>query len=93
MRIKFIGFIPVLASLACTANVSTLQPAPTAESTSIPLVSAPPLEGMPNVIPTNISSTHILDFQNAWAVTGDANGHTSLYMSSDGGQTWNLQIK
>ena len=94
MRTKFIGLILILSSLACTANAAVLQPtltpsvtiavASTAESTSTPPpVSAPPLEGMPNVIPTNISSIHMLDFQNGWMIT-----NAYILRTMDGSTTW-----
>jgi len=48
----------------------------------------------PNV---NLSDTLVqfqfVDAQNGWAIASDANGHTSLYKSTDGGQTWNVQIQ
>lgn len=93
MRLKLIICSLVFAALACTANVSVLQPAstdsatispsPTAEVTSIPPVSAPPLEGLPNVIPANISSIHMLDPQNGWMLT-----NTFVLRTMDGGRTW-----
>ena len=92
MRIKVFVLILLLASLACTANVSVLQPAPTisptiahptTEATSNPPVSAPPLEGMPNVIPNNISAIHMLDPQNGWMITDNF-----ILRTMDGGMTW-----
>ncbi len=93
MRIKILLLTLLAASLACTANVSVLQPSPTlsptsapvstAESTTVPPVSAPPLEGLPNVIPTNISSIHMLDLQNGWMIT-----NTYVLRTMDGGTTW-----
>jgi hypothetical protein len=74
MRIKFIVILLVLASLACTANVSVLRPtgmpslaaSPSTITQTPPPVSALPLEGLPNVIPADISAIHMLDPQNGW---------------------------
>ncbi len=93
MRIKWIVLILMLASLACTANVAVLQPtstlsptltpSPTIVSPTIPPVSAPPLEGLPNVIPTDISLIHMLDKQNGWMLTNNY-----VLRTMDGGTTW-----
>jgi photosystem II stability/assembly factor-like uncharacterized protein len=34
-----------------------------------------------------------VDAQTGWAITSDASGQTSLYKTSDGGQTWNAQVQ
>jgi photosystem II stability/assembly factor-like uncharacterized protein len=91
MRIKFVVLILVLASLACTANVSVLNPTvtpseeviPTPVIQTTPLVSAPPLEGLPNVVPADISTIHMLDLQNGWMIT-----NSYVLRSMDGGVTW-----
>ncbi len=86
MRIKFVVLTLVLASLACTANVSILSPVPTAspeatstvtpEFTPTAQVSAPSLEGLPNVIPDSISSIHMLDT------------NKFILRTMDGGTSW-----
>jgi len=93
MRIRFIVLTLVLASLACTANVSVLNPVPTAspelipsavpESTSTAQVSAPPLESLPNVVPDGISTIHMLDTQNGWMIT-----NKFILRTMDGGVSW-----
>jgi photosystem II stability/assembly factor-like uncharacterized protein len=91
MRIKLVVLLLVLASLACTANVSVLSPTVTPSPEAIPAtvtqtpppVSAPPLEGLPNVIPTDISSIHMLDTQNGWMIT-----NAYVLRTMDGGTSW-----
>jgi photosystem II stability/assembly factor-like uncharacterized protein len=87
MRFKLIVTTLILASLACTANVSVLNtPAPPSETTpteSTPLVSVPPLEGLPIVVPSDISSIQMIDTQNGWMIT-----NTFVLRSMDGGATW-----
>jgi photosystem II stability/assembly factor-like uncharacterized protein len=91
MRIKFAVLLLILATLACTANVSVLNPTVTPSPEAIPTavtqapapVSAPPLEGLPNVIPSGISSIHMLDPQNGWMLT-----NTYVLRTMDGGVSW-----
>ena len=42
---------------------------------------------------TNLIQLQFVDAQTGWAVTSDANSHTSLYQTTDGGQTWAVQIQ
>jgi photosystem II stability/assembly factor-like uncharacterized protein len=91
MRIKITVLLLVLASLACTANVSVLNPTvtpspeaiPTTVTQTPPPVSAPPLEGLPNVVPADISSIHMLDPQNGWMIT-----NAYVLRTMDGGASW-----
>jgi photosystem II stability/assembly factor-like uncharacterized protein len=91
MRLKFIGLMLVLASLACTANVTVLNSTPTSSPEIIPTdilestppVSVPPLEGLPNVIPNDISTIHMLDPQNGWMITSNF-----VLRTMDGGVSW-----
>jgi photosystem II stability/assembly factor-like uncharacterized protein len=91
MRLKFIGLMLVLASLACTANVTVLNSTPTSSPEIIPTdilestppVSVPPLEGQPNVIPNDISTIHMLDPQNGWMITSNF-----ILRTMDGGVNW-----
>jgi photosystem II stability/assembly factor-like uncharacterized protein len=91
MRIKIIVLTLLLASLACTANVSVLNPTatsfpevvPTTVVQTLPPVSAPPLEGLPSIAPANISSIQMLDPQNGWMIT-----NTFVLRTMDGGTTW-----
>jgi photosystem II stability/assembly factor-like uncharacterized protein len=51
-----------------------------------------------NLTPTpdlspNLTQFQFVDAQTGWAVTSDANGHASLYKTTDGGQTWSAQIQ
>jgi len=46
----------------------------------------------PNVdLSANLIQFQFVDSQTGWAVTSDANGHTSLYKSIDGGLSWIAQ--
>jgi photosystem II stability/assembly factor-like uncharacterized protein len=48
----------------------------------------------PNVnLSDTLSQFQFVDAQTGWAIASDANGHTSLYKTIDGGQTWTVQIK
>src|SRR5690349_13365283 len=93
MRIRFSVLTLVLASLACTANVSVLNPVPTAspelipsavpESTTTPQVTTSPLESLTSVVPDGISSIHMLDSQNGWMIT-----NKFILRTMDGGVSW-----
>jgi photosystem II stability/assembly factor-like uncharacterized protein len=41
----------------------------------------------------NLTQFQFVDAQTGWAITSDANGRTSLYKTTDGGQTWSAQIQ
>ena len=90
MRFKLVLAILVLASLACTANVSVLKPPATSSPETIPSVYTEPtqppptsLEDRPAVVPEAISALHMLDSQNGWMITD-----TSVLRTVDGGATW-----
>ena len=90
MRFKLVLAMLVLASLACTANVSVLKPPATASLEAIPTVYTEPtqppptsLEDRPAVVPEAISTFHMIDSQDGWMITD-----TSILRTVDGGATW-----
>jgi photosystem II stability/assembly factor-like uncharacterized protein len=91
MRIKLFIILLVAASLACSANVTILNPTsnvpaevtPSPISETTPVVSVPPLEGLPIVIPNDISAIHMLDTANGWMITDHF-----LLRTMDGGASW-----
>jgi photosystem II stability/assembly factor-like uncharacterized protein len=91
MRIKIVIVMLVLASLACTANVSTLKPpatsfpkpASTVFSEPTQLLPAASLDSQPLVVPDGIDALYMLGTQNGWMITT-----TSVLRTEDGGATW-----
>ncbi len=91
MRVKLSLLTLVLASLACTANVSTVAPIPEPSITQpseTQVVTAPPvpstsLNDMPVVVPEAMSRVHMLDAQNGWMIT-----ERNVLRTQDGGATW-----
>jgi photosystem II stability/assembly factor-like uncharacterized protein len=91
MRTKLLILTLVLASLACTANVSILNPVvtptsqslPTAGADATPSVSVPTFEGFLPVVPSEISKIQMMDAQNGWIITA-----TNVLRTIDGGATW-----
>jgi photosystem II stability/assembly factor-like uncharacterized protein len=91
MRFKFTFLTLIVASLACTANVSVLNPTtatpqqiiPSEVPQSTPPVSVPPLEGLPIVVPGEITHIDMLDAQNGWMIT-----NKFVLRTMDGGATW-----
>jgi len=91
MRFKIVLLILVLASLACSANVTTVNTPPSpAPETVAPIVADTPqpavgssLDSQPVIVPEAISDLHMLDTQNGWMIT-DA----SILRTQDGGSTW-----
>jgi photosystem II stability/assembly factor-like uncharacterized protein len=48
----------------------------------------------PNVdLSSQLLQLQFIDTQLGWAITSDSNGHTSLYKTTDGGQTWIAQVQ
>lgn len=48
----------------------------------------------PNIdLSTNLLQLQFVDAQTGWALTGDSNSHTSLYKTTDGGQTWKVLVQ
>lgn len=94
MRTKLLVLTLVLASLACTANVSVLNPAGTStlqplstavtdSATPAASASVQSLEGFLPVVPNDISKIQMVDTQNGWMITT-----TSVLRTMDGGATW-----
>ena len=90
MRFKLFIITVIFASLACTVNVSVLntpvpasEPVATAGVEATSPVSVPPLEGLPVVVPGDISSIRMIDTQNGWMITD----HFVL-RTMNGGATW-----
>lgn len=94
MYTKLLVLTLLLVSLACTANVSVLNPAGTVTPQSLSTAvtdSATPaavpsvqsLEGFPPVIPTDIAKIQMVDAQNGWIITT-----TNVLRTMDGGGTW-----
>jgi photosystem II stability/assembly factor-like uncharacterized protein len=91
MRIKVALLVIVLTTLACTANVTPLNtaPSPTPEIFPTPMVEitqAPPtpsITSQPVVSPEAISKIHMIDSQNGWLIT-----NTSVLRTQDGGTAW-----
>src|SRR5258706_716072 len=91
MRIKLTLLVLLLASLACSANVSSLKPAPTLTPSIFPTaitassltVTAPSSDVQPIVKPEAISNIHMLDVQNGWMITAQ-----NILRTTDGGTTW-----
>lgn len=91
MQIKLVLLTLLLASLACTGNVTVMNPAPTAapEPTSTGTAEIPqpnpvlPLESRPVIVPQGISTLRMLDPQNGWMITNDA-----VLRTADGGTAW-----
>jgi len=47
----------------------------------------------PNIqIEYGMLQIQFIDSQTGWLITSAANGHTGLYKTQDGGQTWNVQV-
>ncbi len=91
MRFKIVLLILILASLACSANVTTVDTLPSStpeiispvlSDTTQPIV-ASSLDSQPIVNPEAISRLHMLDTQNGWMIT-DA----TILRTQDGGSTW-----
>lgn len=91
MRIKLALLVLILASLSCSANVTTFNtlPSPTPEIVA-PIIADTPqpaigssLDSQPVVVPEAISNLDMLDPQNGWMIT-DA----SILRTEDGGSTW-----
>ena len=91
MRFKIALLVLILASLACSANVTTYNtvPSPTPEIIASIVTDTPQsaidslLDSQPVVVPDAISSLHMLDAQNGWMIT-DA----TILRTQDGGSTW-----
>jgi photosystem II stability/assembly factor-like uncharacterized protein len=48
----------------------------------------------PNVdLSDTLAQFQFVDAQNGWAIASDANGNTTLYKTTDGGQIWNVQVQ
>jgi photosystem II stability/assembly factor-like uncharacterized protein len=46
-----------------------------------------------NLDSITVVSFQFVDTQTGWLVLSDSNSHTSLYKTTDGGQTWAAQIE
>ena len=108
MQIKLHIVIFVLAALACTANVSILNPAATSLPKIIPSAVAESTQTLPRsafddqpvAVPNGISAFQKLepqfqfvDIQIGWVMLSDTNSHTSLYKTTAGGQIWTAQVQ
>jgi photosystem II stability/assembly factor-like uncharacterized protein len=91
MRIKTLLLALIFASLACTANVSILNPPPTstpgaqptAVMNSTPSVVPSSVEGFLPTVPNEISKIQMVDAQNGWSITT-----ANVLRTMDGGATW-----